>query len=224
MRWLTLALSLLAVAPAAAQATLTEERSAVATAPPTLTEGQITIALARYQHEPPVSRVVRAALRARSASPGRVRDAMDRARATGWLPTTTGTIRRGQAVDLRALTGDDARTNVSTDDDLVLEARMTFRFDRIVFAPEEVALLRELRATEAEQAQIAGLVVRLWFERRRLQLERDLVAPADVARRVRILEIEGLLDAFTGGAFDRMMGSRGDRQTTPSTIRRRDRR
>lgn len=201
MRRSAFAFALLVAAPAAAQSTVTD--------------GQITIALARYEHEPPVHRVVRAALRARSASPSRVRDAMDRARATGWLPTTTGTVRRGQGIDLRALAGDETRTNVSTDDNLMLEARMTFRFDRIVFAPEEVGLLRELRAVEAEQGQIAEAIVQLWFERRRLQLERDLVAPPDVARRVRILEIEGLLDAFTDGAFNRMMGSRGNRTTSP---------
>ena len=196
--------------------------SATASAQSGHSDGEITIALARYSHEPPVQRVVEAAMRARSASPGRTRDAMDRARATGWLPTTTASIRRGQAVDLRALTGDDARTNVSTDDDLVLEARMIFRFDRIVFAPEEVGLLRELRAVEAERGQVAAVIVQLWFERRRLQLERDLVAPADVTRRVRILEIEALLDAFTDGAFNRMMRSRAHRATSSSSPHRRD--
>lgn len=175
--------------------------------PPSLSDAQISRGLVRYRREPTVQRVVQSALAARSASPGRVRDAMDRARAAGCLPTTSASLRRGQAVDLRALTNGE-RTNVSTDDDLVLEARVTFRFDRLVFAPEEVGLLRELRAVEAEQAEIARLVVHLYFERRRLQLERDLLNAGDATRVLRILEIEGLLDAFTDGAFNRMMGSR----------------
>lgn len=166
-------------------------------------DARIDEALARYRHEPSVDRIVEAALEQSSANPGRVRDAMDRARATGWLPTTRALVRRGQAVDLRALTGETTPTNVSTDDDLVLEARMTFHFDRIVYAPAETALLRELRATEQARARLSAQVVALYFERRRLQLERDLADVTDLNRRVRILELTALLDQLSGGALTR---------------------
>jgi len=166
-------------------------------------DARIEEALARYRHEPTVDAVVEAALEQTSANPGRVRDAMDRARATGWLPTTRALVRRGQAVDLRALTGETTPTNVSTDDDLVLEARMTFYFDRIVYAPDEPALLRELRATEEARARLVAQIVALYFERRRLQLERDLSDATDLTRRVRILELTALLDRLSGGALTR---------------------
>lgn len=163
-------------------------------------------ALRRYRTEPSVQRVVRAALEARTASPGRVHDAMDRARGTGWLPTTRVAIRRGQAVDLRGLTGlADTPSNVSTDDDLMVEGSMVFRLDRIVFASEEVPMLRELRNLEQLRAEIVQAVVHLYYERRRLQLERDLLGPEDIAHAVRLLEVEALLDGFTGGAFARMI-------------------
>lgn len=170
-----------------------------------MNDARIERALRRYRSEPSPGALVRAALATRSATPGRVRDAMDRARATGWLPSATGAVRRGQAIDLRALTGDAAPTNVSTGDDLVLEARLAFRFDRIVFAPEEPRLLAELRAVEAAEVELTIAIVSLYFERRRLQLEGALAGATDLARRVRVLEIEALLDAFTGGAFHRMM-------------------
>lgn len=171
-----------------------------------VTPERIERALARYRGEPSVARLVRAAETYRTASPGRIRDAMDRARATGWLPTTRASIRRGQTVDLRGLGGGtvDTITNVSTDDALTFEASMTFRFDRIVFAAEERGLLRELRATEDARATVAELVVHLYFERRRLQLEQDLAHRVDLARALRVLEIEALLDALTGGAFSRL--------------------
>lgn len=164
--------------------------------------------LSRLRAEPSVDVLVRAARARRTASPGRVRDAMDRARATGWLPTTRALVRRGQAVDLRAWSAETTPTNVSTDDDLVLEARVTFRFDRIVYAPQEAALLRELRAVEAAQASLTQTVIALYYERRRLQLELALTHPNDLARRVRVVEIESLLDALTGGAFHRPRGPR----------------
>jgi len=50
-------------------------------------------------------------------------------------------------------------------------------------------------------------VVHLYFERRRLQLERDLGGQVEVASELRILEAEALLDVFTNGAFSRMMAS-----------------
>lgn len=173
---------------------------------PRLTEAQIERALSRYRREPSVERVVDAAIRTGVADPSRVRDAMDRARGTGWLPTTRASLRRGQAIDLRALAGaDGSPTNVSTGDDLSFGATMTFRFDRIVFAAEEVGLLRELRAMEQQREQLVRTVVSLYYERRRLQLERDLLGRADLLGAMRILEAEALLDSFTGGAFTRMM-------------------
>jgi hypothetical protein len=178
---------------------------------PRLTEAQIERALFRYRREPSVQRLIDAAVRTRVADPSRVSDAMDRARGTGWLPTTRASLRRGQAIDLRALGGvEGAPANVSTGDDLSFEATMTFRFDRIVFAAEEVGLLRELRAMEQQQAELVRIVVSLYYERRRLQLERDLAGRSDLLGAMRILEAEALLDSFTGGAFTRMMGARSE--------------
>lgn len=170
-----------------------------------ITDARIEAALRRYRDEPSVQRVLQAALATRSRDPSRARDAIDRARLRGLLPTARAGIRRGQAIDLRDLTGADG-ANVSTDDDLMLEASLVFQLDRLVFAPEEVGLLRELRALEAEQLELVRAVVALYFERRRLQLERDLLHQHDVVRAMRILETEALLDVFTAGGFTRMMG------------------
>jgi len=170
-----------------------------------ITDARIEAALRRYRDEPSVQRVLQAALATRSRDPSRARDAIERARLRGLLPTARAGIRRGQAIDLRDLTGADG-ANVSTDDDLMLEASLVFQLDRLVFAPEEVGLLRELRALEAEQLELVRAVVALDFERRRLQLERDLLHQRDVVRAMRILETEALLDVFTAGGFTRMMG------------------
>lgn len=193
-RWMTLVL-LLALVPARA---LGQEPA------PALSEARIEAALARYRHEPRVEDVVRAALQHRAEAPARARDAIDRARLRGLLPTVRGGLRRGQAIDLRGLTGNDP-DNISTDDDLMLEARVVFDLDRLVFASEEVSLLRELRALETAQLELVRTLIALYFERRRLQLERDLLGAADLARTVRILEAEALLDVLTDGAFTRML-------------------
>jgi len=197
-------------------------------------------ALARYRDEPTVREVI-TALRARQSN-DTTEDLSDRARLSGWVPTVGLKARRGQAVDLASSSEDDA-LKLSTDDDLTLEAALTFDLGRVVFAREEVAIARQAQAERADVEERVREVIALYFERRRLQVERDLlaarssaatgVAPdedeaepptqtghtasatspprgdtaaaAIIQRNVRIAEIEALLDAFTGGAFRRMM-------------------
>lgn len=176
---------------------------------PALTEERIEAALYRYRDEPSVERVVQAALATHTADPARARDAIDRARLSGLLPTVRAAVRRGQAVDLRGLTNTgDIGTNVSTGDDLTVQGTLVLNLDRLVFASAEPRLLRELRALEEARAELVRAVVALYFERRRLQLERDLLGQNDLPHVLRILETEALLDGFTAGEFTRMMGPR----------------
>lgn len=182
---------------------------------PALTAERIEAALYRYRHEPSASDVVRAALATRTADPARARDAIDRARLSGLLPTARAGLRRGQAIDLRGLTGTPDDANVSTGDDLIVDGSLVFQLDRLVFAPQEGALLGELRALEQARAELVRAVIALYFERRRLQLERDLLGRRDLATMLRILEIEALLDAFTAGAFTRIMGAREREPSEP---------
>ncbi|HEY8429359.1 MAG TPA: hypothetical protein VIL20_13325 [Sandaracinaceae bacterium] len=175
---------------------------------PALTPERIEAALRRYRHEPSAMEVVRAALATRTADPARAHDAIDRARLSGLLPTARARLRRGQAIDLRGITGVPTDANVSTGDDLMVEGSLVFRLDRLVFAPDEGRLLSELRALEQARTEIVRAVIALYYERRRLQLERDLLGRRDLATALRILEIEALLDGFTGGAFTRMMNAR----------------
>ncbi len=173
---------------------------------------EIAAALAHYRHEPSVDRVVAAALRVADVLPERARDAAHRARLSGWLPTARVGIRRGTGRDLAQQSTDLLdRTNVSTDDTLAVDGALVFRLDRLVFAREEVALLREERALAEERDSLMRDVVHLYFERRRLQLERDLLGQADTEHAVRIAEATALLDAFTRGTFSRAIGARRER-------------
>jgi hypothetical protein len=165
-------------------------------------------ALARFAKEPSVAQVLRAASRiAPHAEPAEA--LASRARLSGWVPSLGLKARRGQAVDL-ASSGGDESLRLSTDDDLTLEAGLTFELSRVVFAREEVAVRRQADVEQRERAAQRGAIIRLYFERKRLLVERELLdakAPEAIARSVRILEIEALLDTFTGGAFGRMMKS-----------------
>lgn len=162
-------------------------------------------ALARYRDEPPVARVVAAAMRFATDEPARLRAMADRARYAGLLPTLALQARRGQAVDLSAVTGNSDSLRTSTDDDLTLQATLSFDLPRLLFAPAEVAIDRERRAATAVRDALLREVVALYYERRRLQVQRDLARRVEAALNARILEIEALLNAFTNGAFQRML-------------------
>jgi hypothetical protein len=172
------------------------------------TRRDIARALRAYDREPRVGQLVQAALRVADADPEKARAMASRARMAGWVPTLKLAVRRGLNRDLSASqTLETDRTNLSTDDDLVLEASLTFDLQRLVYDHDEIALAREQRRTAQARAEIARTVVGLYFERRRLQLERDLLPGADPGRELRVAELEALLDAFTDGAFRRMIGS-----------------
>ena len=167
-----------------------------------ISRARIEAALARYRDEPSVGDLVRAAIAVPTLDPGRVRDALERARLSGLLPQARGTLQHGQALDLSER---QSGTVVSSGDDLSFGASLTFRLDRLLYASEEASLLREQRHLEERRLAIVTQLVHVYYERRRLQLERDLGDHTDVALELRIAEAEALLDVFTDGAFSRMM-------------------
>ena len=188
-------------------------------------ESAIREALQRYAREPAIEAVVRATVQA--APPSHAAALASRARTAGWVPRIGLRARRGQGVDLATSQSEDNEAlRLSTGDDLTFEATLTFDLDRVVFRSEEVALAREERAENAVNAARVEQVVSLYFERRRLQLERDLGAPASPERSARIAEIETLLNVFTRGEFSRMMrqprwkiGARTSASRSPSPPR-----
>lgn len=179
----------------------TEESSA-----PALTREELAGAIARVSRgEPPVGVVVGEALRVSAADPDETSGMVTRARVAGLLPIVRGGVRRGQGIDLSAQeTGEEGRATWSTDDDLSVFGTVTFRLDRLLFAREEVPLLREERSRRAERWEIVRTVVSIYYERRRLRVEQELLG-VDLARAVRIEELGALLDGFTRGAFSRMI-------------------
>lgn len=163
--------------------------------------------LARYAHEPSVERVVAAALRFAQRSPQQFADMSARARLRGIIPHLDLGVRRGQGIDLRWTPADDIAGNRATADDITLFATLRFDLDRLLFTGEEVSIAREARFAHDARYALVRKVVHVYFLRRRLQLERDMLGGTSIAQLVRIQETEALLDAFTDGAWKRMLES-----------------
>ena len=77
-------------------------------------------------------------------------------------------------------------------------------------AAEILTELKALRTADARR-EIESLVIRLYFERRRLKAELATAdagdTSSDMRLELRIAEVEAELDALTGGAFTRLRRS-----------------
>jgi hypothetical protein len=166
-------------------------------------------ALAHYaQVEPSVDEVVRLALRESTNDLSEVHSVATRARLSALLPRLRVSAQRGTGWDLSERLDETGRVQLGTDDSLMLRGEVLFPLDRLVFAREEVPLLREQRAVRLMRQDLVRTVVRVYYERRRLMLERDLLDAAGLDHALRIEEASALLNAFTGGAFGRGVRSR----------------
>ena len=167
---------------------------------------------------PPVEVLCRAAVAMALAEPERARGFVSRARIAGWLPEFRFRIFRRFA-RTEGLTLDDTAATIPLDvsavDDVRYEWRATWDLSRMVFNPDELHAHAEALRMSDVRRDIQSLVVRLYFERRRLMLdvrtddqrpEPDSQA-SENRRQLRVLEIEAQLDAMTGGAMSRVGAS-----------------
>jgi len=170
--------------------------------PPLRLPVQVTPSLARG--------AVQAALsRAKLADPDARLDALvSRARSSALLPElrvrVSRTIDEGQT--LSPTEYDPARTTATSTAGLWLEARATWRLDRLVFADDEVALER-VRAQRAEaQAKVIERVLGLLFSWQRALALADggAASPEEhLAATLKAIEAEVELDLMTGGWFSK---------------------
>jgi hypothetical protein len=166
--------------------------------------------------DPPVDALRAAASALALTEPDRAHSLVVRARLAGWLPEVRGgffrRLARAESVDLGATAaGPLTPVGIDSDNDVRYELRATWDLSRIVFNPDEIgAHFQALRSGDARR-EIESLVIRLYFERRRLKAElgaADAIATgmplSGVKLALRVEEIEAELDALTGGAFTRL--------------------
>ncbi|MES1207754.1 MAG: hypothetical protein ABUS79_17605 [Pseudomonadota bacterium] len=167
-----------------------------------------------FADDPPVAALRQAATALLGAEPERARSALARVRLAGWLPELRLLVERKfgrtESVDLGPAADPTAVSPVGIDssNDVRYQARATWDLSKILFNPDEIAVDAEaLRAADARR-EIETVIIRLYFERRRLKLESlgtdDWDMPSGFRRDLRIAEVEAELDALTGGAFTRL--------------------
>jgi hypothetical protein len=183
------------------------------------------VVLAAQPEEPPVGvtpRLARAAVEAawRTAGLGnddaRLDSIVSRARWSGVLPETRLRAIRYDAQTLYAESSVDSnRLRDSAGANVGLEARLTWRFDRLLYAEDEPSFERMRLERHDARARIAGRVLealfhwhRAWLELRWAQAaSRDAREPPNRPSRdesesaLRVMEAEATLDVLTAGWF-----------------------
>ena len=162
--------------------------------------------------DPPVDALRGAATALALAEPARARALLERARYAGWLPEVRVRVdrrfSRSESADLGGSAGATfAPVGIDSNNDVRYELRATWDLSRIVFNPDELAAQFQALRTADARRELESLVIRLYFERRRLKAESAAADANDVATamrlELRVAEIEAQLDALTGGAFTR---------------------
>ncbi len=109
-------------------------------------------------------------------------------------PTETiGPYESGQSVDKYHTTG----------------ASVTWELSELVMSSNEIRVINEAQDIVKLRDKVLEEVTRLYFERRRLQVDLLLGNPGDLKKRVgdelRLAELTAQIDAFTGGQFSQAL-------------------
>lgn len=114
------------------------------------------------------------------------------------------------------VSNDGQFSDVLTDADVGQVRRIdvwaTWDLDRLVMSSEQIRVINEAQDVVKLREKVLGEVTRLYFERRRLQVDLLLNPKSDLLGQVRdelrLRELTANLDAFTGGRFSESIGSK----------------
>jgi hypothetical protein len=164
--------------------------------------------LKAFAHEPSVSSLQRAAGRLAEVQPERVRSWLRRANKAALLPQLRLKVGHG-AYGVALSHTSDGLGYLPSGDSWRVEGEVTWSLDRLVFDRNELGLSRESQRLASRRELLYTEVARLYFARRRLQVEGLSVpagepeAPEAVDRALAIDELTAVLDGLTDGAMSR---------------------
>ncbi|MFM2152801.1 MAG: hypothetical protein RL199_1236 [Pseudomonadota bacterium] len=177
---------------------------------------QVRKILAKYEREPTVRDVQEAAGRYAEVHPEIITSWRSRARRAAMAPQLRAEYRTVKGDDTRQVEAGGSGSNSITTN-ATLEHRPLVRaqwdLDRLVFNPDELRVANQTVDLVRLRESVMDQVTKLYFERRRLQVENDLAPATDIPGRVRkelrLQELVADIDALTGGFFSQELDGRG---------------
>jgi hypothetical protein len=182
---------------------------------PAVAEDEVDRFLRRFDNEPTIREVQVAAIDYYNVSPERISSLRSRTRTKALVPGISVGVSNALtsfnlAVDdiIFRNSGQIARFEDSSADFLGFNASASWGLDRLVFNAEELDVMSLIGIQDGIQREVTAL----YFVRRRLQIELLLNPPTTLEQRLsgrlRLEELTGLLDAYTGGFFSKQAAKR----------------
>lgn len=165
--------------------------------------------LANFRDEPDVRQVQEMVLDYSKTSPDYVERWLDAAKNANWLPEFTVDYDYDDDYDrdyeYLATAPDDAiLTDSAVNQGYSVGLRAKWRFDKLVMSSERIRVISETQDIVKLRDKILEEATRVYFDRRRLQVEM-LMGGGDVKAQLknelRLQELTAQLDAYTGGRF-----------------------
>ena len=166
--------------------------------------------LARFEGEPEVREVQSMVLEYSKTDPRYVEEWLRAAKSAAWLPELTVgyDYDNGYGYDYSYEVSDEGEVDGSdVDNDHGVSVRAKWRFDRLVMSSDRIRVISETQDVVKLRDKILDEVTRLYFDRRRLQVDMLLAGGGDLKTQLknemRLQELTAQLDAYTGGRFSR---------------------
>lgn len=178
--------------------------------------------LAQFANEPSARQVQLWAIDQATCSPEQVRRWLAQSRSAAWLPDVSvdwrmrddwdagygyygpGGVDPAPGVTLAAVPEDTGRSWTRE-----LQIGLDWDLSEFVTSSERVRMIGEAQDLVELRGEVASEVTRVYFDRRRLQVEAVLAPPIDAGAAardaLRLQELTASLDAATGGAFSRAL-------------------
>lgn len=170
--------------------------------------------LARFEHEPSIREVQKAAIKYYKVDPDTINSLRSRSRLKALVPgltvgfTNSVSSFNNDIDDIIFRNRGIAIQERQTGDFIGVSASAAWKLDRLVFNVEELDVLSLIGIQDGIQREVTAL----YYVRRRLQIQLMLKPPASlegrISARLRLQELTGLLDAYTGGFFSKRIGKK----------------
>jgi hypothetical protein len=182
---------------------------AAAAAPALADDAEVEKIMSQFDEEPTVRQVQVAAIEYYNVSPDTIKSLRARARRKALLPGLSlggSTYKQNSKLAVDDIVYRPVGTARFEDQNgvyLGASASVTWNLDKLVFNAEELDVMSLLGIQDGIQREVTTL----YYVRRRLQIEQLLNPPTTTAARIsaelRLEELTGLLDAYTGGFFSK---------------------
>jgi hypothetical protein len=174
---------------------------------------EVDAVMAKFAHEPEIRAVQIAAIKYYNVSPDKISSLRSRTRTKALIPGISVGFTNSLSNFNRAV--DDiifrnvgiAKLEEQKADFTGFSASASWSLERLVFNAEELDVMSLIGIQDGLQREVTAL----YYVRRRLQIEMLLNPPKTLASRLsgrlRLEELTGLLDAYTGGFFSKRINS-----------------